>query len=97
MCRGYADAAPDYQLTFEAGNVFDLYIYAQSEGDATLIVNGPDGAWACNDDQDGLNPGLVFENPTSGVYDIWVGTYWEGGDTDARLFISELGFANTEN
>lgn len=95
MCRGYADAAPDYQLTFEAGNAFDLYIYAQSEGDATLIVNGPDGGWACNDDQDGLNPGLVFENPTSGVYDIWVGTYWEGGDTDARLFISELGFASS--
>ena len=62
-----------------------------------MIVNGPNGDWVCNDDQDGLNPGVVFQNPSSGVYDIWVGSYWEGTDMDAQLFISELGFASSGN
>ncbi|WP_300532358.1 hypothetical protein [Maricaulis sp.] len=96
MCRGYANAAPDYQVTFEAGNAFDLYIYAQSEGDTTLTINDPNGNWVCNDDQEGFDPGIAFENPSSGVYDIWVGSYWEGADLEARLFISELGFTRSE-
>ena len=94
MCWGYASAAPDYELTYEAGNTFDLYLSATSDSDTVIIVNGPDGQWACNDDGSaGLNPGLMFENPQSGVYDIWVGTYSSGAGTPpATLHISELGF-----
>jgi hypothetical protein len=93
-CRGYATSAPDYDITYEAGS-FDLYISASSDGDATLIVNAPDGSWWCDDDSAGdLNPGLRFDEPQSGRYDIWVGTYSEGPPQDAVLHISELGFGS---
>jgi len=93
MCWGYASAAPDYELTYSAGNTFDLYLSATSDNDTVLIVNGPDGSWHCNDDMVGLDPGMMFENPQSGVYDIWVGTYSSGAGTPpATLSISELGY-----
>ncbi|MCF8880384.1 hypothetical protein L5876_11210 [Hyphobacterium sp. SN044] len=93
-CVGYASAAPDFELTYEAGS-FDLFISAVSETDTTLIINDPNGNWVCNDDGAGFpNPGVHIENPSSGVYDIWVGTYSQsGGYPDATLYISELGFA----
>ncbi|MEE2527325.1 hypothetical protein V0U79_13240 [Hyphobacterium sp. HN65] len=93
-CWGYATAAPDYELTYAAGNTFDLYLSATSSRDTVIIVNAPDGSWHCNDDgAEGLNPGLMFENPQSGVYDIWVGTYSSSAGTPpATLHISELGF-----
>lgn len=91
-CIGWVTASPDYELTYQAGDVFDLYISAGSSADTTLIVNAPDGSWRCNDDAWGLNPGIVFDNPQSGVYDIWVGTYSRTEPREATLFISELGF-----
>ncbi|WP_417497380.1 hypothetical protein [Maricaulis sp.] len=93
MCRGYATAAPDFELTFTPG-ALDLFISVMSDADTTLIINDPDGNWVCNDDNNGLNPGIHFEGPQSGTYDIWVGTYREGMDAPARLEISELGFAD---
>ena len=81
-------------VTYTAGD-FDLYISATADRDATLIVNAPDGSWWCDDDSAGdLNPGLVFDNPQSGRYDIWVGTYSEGPAADATLHISELGWGS---
>jgi hypothetical protein len=93
-CRGFASMAPDYDLTYEAGQL-DLYLSATSDGDTTIIVNAPDGSWHCNDDGAGnLNPGVHFDQPLSGRYDIWVGTYNEGGLEAATLHISELGFGD---
>lgn len=91
-CRGYVTEAPDFELRFEPGGL-DLFISARSDSDTTLVVNGPDGRWACDDDSAGdLNPGIRFENPRAGTYDIWVGTYWSGEGHPAQLAISELGF-----
>jgi hypothetical protein len=91
-CRGFAAAAPDYRLDYQAGNL-DLYISASSDSDATLIVYGPDGNWMCDDDgAEGLNPGLHMDSPLSGTYLIWVGTYNPGGFAPSALHISELGF-----
>lgn len=94
-CRGYASAAPDFQLTYTAGS-FDLYISAVSDTDTTLIVNDANGNWICDDDGGGFpNPGVLIENPSSGVYDIWVGTYSATSDfPDATLYVSELGFGS---
>ena len=93
MCRGYVTAAPDYELSFTPGEL-DLFISVVSESDTTLVVNDPVGNWVCNDDNNSLNPGIRFEQPQAGTYDIWVGSYREGGGAPARLEISELGFAN---
>lgn len=89
-CRGSIARAPDVQLTYSAGNL-PLIITGDASSDTTLVVNGPDGQWYCDDDSgDGTNPQLRWNSPRSGVYDIWVGTYG-GGTTPARLLISELG------
>lgn len=93
MCRGHVTAAPDYELTFTPGSL-DLYISALSDSDTTLVINDPSGNWICNDDNNGFNPGIRFEGPAAGTYDIWVGTYREGDGAPARLEISELGFAD---
>ncbi|MHA6288108.1 hypothetical protein [Maricaulis sp. CAU 1757] len=91
-CRGFATTEPSFDLTYEAGD-FDLYISSSSNGDGTLVVNAPDGSWWCDDDGAGdLNPGLRFDAPMSGRYDIWVGTYSENDSEPATLHFSELGF-----
>lgn len=90
-CRGYVARSPDYQVTYDAGSL-PLIISVDSASDTTLMINGPNGQWHCDDDggNGALNPSIRFNNPRSGVYDIWVGSYRSGGGTSATLGISEL-------
>lgn len=90
-CAGWVASAPDFELTYSAGSL-PLIISAASNSDTTLLINGPNGAWFCNDDggNAGLNPALRFDNPASGVYDIWIGSYSQGNNATASLSISEL-------
>jgi hypothetical protein len=82
--------APDFRLNFSAGSL-PLYISAYSSADTTLVVNGPDGSWYCNDDTNGLDPALAWGSPQSGQYDIWIGTYGTNSDlASSTLHISEL-------
>lgn len=76
-CVGYIAAAqPDLRLNYAAGGFEILSIYVDSAVDTTLVINGPDGSWYCNDDTEGyINPRVVFHGPRSGRYDIWVGTF----------------------
>ena len=88
-CRGSIATAPDYQITYTAGSL-PLAIQTRSGADTTLVVNGPDGEWYCDDDSGGGNNAQVyFSKPSSGVYDIWVGTY-SGGNQSATLLITEV-------
>lgn len=88
-CTGSIARAPDFELTYSAGSL-PLYIYATSSSDTTLVVNGPDGQWYCDDDSNGgTNPQVTFNTPRSGTYDIWVGTYG-GGTASAELHITEI-------
>lgn len=90
-CAGWVANAPDFDLVFDAGNL-PLTIAAVSDSDTTLVVNAPDGSWYCNDDGgEGLNPLLTFNNPQSGLYDIWIGSYSQGDYSEATLSISEIG------
>lgn len=90
-CRGYISNAPDFELTYSAGSL-PLIISVNSSADTTLVVNGPDGRWYCDDDggNQGLNPSLRWGSPPSGTYDIWVGTYGSSSLQSATLSISEL-------
>lgn len=90
-CSGYIAAAPDVRLDYQAGE-YPLILSVASSSDTTLVVNGPDGSWYCDDDGgvNGLNPSLRFNSPRSGQYDIWVGTYGSGALQAARLHISEV-------
>ncbi|MFO1016277.1 MAG: peptidase S1 [Hyphomonadaceae bacterium] len=89
-CRGMVADAPDVRLNYRAGS-YPLIISVNSSSDTTLVVNGPDGSWYCDDDggNAGLNPSLRFGSPQSGQYDIWVGSYG-GGNANAQVHVSEL-------
>ena len=90
-CVGMIAGAPDVRLNYTAGNRYPLIISVASQWDTTLVVNGPDGKWYCNDDgPNGRNPSLRFERPASGQYDIWVGTYGGQELHPAQLNISEV-------
>lgn len=90
-CRGFVANAPDYRLQYRAGSVLPLIISVQSSADTTLVINGPDGRWYCDDDGgQGLNPSLRWNTPMSGQYDIYVGTYGSASYRNATLSISEL-------
>lgn len=90
-CRGYIANAPDYRVHYRAGS-YPLIISVNSSADTTLVVNGPDGRWYCDDDSgnQGLNPMVRFNNPSSGQYDVWVGTYGSGQLYNSTLSISEV-------
>jgi hypothetical protein len=90
-CAGFVTNQPDVRLVYAAGSL-PLIISVASRSDTTLVVNGPDGRWYCDDDGgvNGLNPSVRFNHPASGRYEIWVGTYGHAALQDARLNISEL-------
>ncbi len=74
-CVGKISDAPDFELTYAAGSL-PLVFRSRSSEDTTLVINGPDGRWYCDDDSWGDGDAEVrFNNPQSGVYDVWIGTY----------------------
>lgn len=83
---GMIASAPDYEFTYTAGS-FPLSFGVVSNGDTSLVINGPDGRWYCNDDAQGLNPILTWGRPASGTYDVWVGAV--GQAASATLLITE--------
>ena len=91
-CRGYIANAPDFSVNYTAGSL-PLIFTVDSDADTTLVINGPDARWYCDDDgaESPLNPLVRFSNPQSGRYDVWVGTYSRGAGVPATLFVSELG------
>jgi hypothetical protein len=87
-CVGMISDAPDFEVTYSGGSL-PLTFRTQSGGDTTLIINGPDGNWYCDDDSGGgVNARVTFRNPSAGTYDIWVGAI--GGGAATTLLISEL-------
>lgn len=90
QCQGFVSSAPDIRLIWSGSSSLPLKISAQASADVTLVVNGPNGEWYCDDDSgEGTNPSLTLK-PESGRYEIWVGTYSSGQTQRAVLSISEL-------
>lgn len=91
-CGGMIDfSRPDINLNYTQGSgQFPLYIGAISQADTTIVINDPQGNWHCNDDFEELNPGVVFQRPTFGLYNIWVGTLDRGPTQPATVRISEV-------
>ncbi|MFO7954986.1 hypothetical protein [Thioalkalivibrio sp.] len=89
-CRGRIhEAAPDVDLNYEAGGSH-LFVHVESKVDTSLVIFGPDGRWYCNDDFASLDPVVVFHNPRSGNYNIWVGVVGDAELADAELRITEM-------
>lgn len=93
---GYISPRASFSLRYTAGDL-PLYIGATSDADTTIVVRTPDGQWVCNDDSNGLNPMVSWDDPRSGRYQIWVGRFGEQGETaPAMLHISEVGMPGGE-
>lgn len=85
---GWFANAPDYRLFYRAGG-YVLTIGVNAPGDTMLLVNDPTATWYCNDDAYGLDPAIRFNNPSSGQYDIWVGTYNRSRVHNSVIYITE--------
>lgn len=89
-CAGYVSASPDYEVTYRDAGSYPLSFTFRSKADTTLVINGPDGQWYCDDDSGGnADPRVVFRDAMDGVYDIWVGSY-SGEMANGKLSISEI-------
>ena len=89
-CTGFINAAaPDYAVNYTAASS-TLYVYARAGSDLTLLINDPSGAWHCSDDWEGTDPMVAFSSPSSGSYNVWVGTFESGAPQDATLYVTEI-------
>ena len=96
-CVGYVGREPDYQVEYDAGSL-SLSFRVDGPIDTSLVVNGPNGSWMCDDDSGGnLDPLVTVLEPRSGRYDIWVGTLTSGvadEGENVRLLVTELDDVN---
>jgi hypothetical protein len=58
---GQFRSAPDFTLDVSGMQGRELDLFVNSQCDPALLVNTADGQWLFNDDDEGLNPGLVGE------------------------------------
>lgn len=88
---GFVTTRPDFDLYWD-GSSAQLTIAIESNADAVLLVNAPDGQWYFSDDYRGTNPALTFVNPQVGLYDIWIGSYDGSRRNPARLIFTEYNY-----
>lgn len=83
---GYVAPAPDFELQFTA-NGYQLELRTVGNCDTTLLINTGGGNWYFDDDDNGGSGARIrLTRPSSGVYDIWVGTYdYENCDAQLQL------------
>nr|WP_256473602.1 serine protease [Aliidiomarina quisquiliarum] len=91
-CVGYTQQAPNFRFHLaEPLSQLSVAFKAQLQGsDATLVISTPDSRWHCNDDADGMNPRVNFNQAPAGQYDVWVGNYSEGTIHDGTLEIASV-------
>ncbi len=90
-CVGFGTPQPDVVVNYSnAASFLRFYFQPNGSGDTSLVINDANGRWHCNDDTNGLNPQVDINNPPSGHYDIWVGSYQRGTNIPGVLSITEL-------
>jgi hypothetical protein len=89
-CTGHASAAPTFSVNYTSGAFPTFRFYYIGTADTTMIINTPGGSYVCVDDSFGtLNPTIDFNTPSSGRYDVWIGTYAAGGSDSGTLYVTE--------
>lgn len=88
-CRGWITPQPSHLVMAQSGFP-NLRFVVSASHDTTLVVQYPDGRFACNDDGGGsLNP--LIEGPTGpGPIRVWVGSYSSGRAGPYTLGVTEL-------
>jgi hypothetical protein len=90
-CNGFIADAPD--LIFDYSGEASVRIEGSSDADTTMVIEAPDGQILCNDDFNGLNPGIETSFGEPGRYAIWIGTFepiQNNTFPDADIILSEL-------
>lgn len=89
-CTGFITERPTLQIHYQAGRFPLTFATRESDADTVLVVNGPDARWHCNDDSENfdMDSEIAFPAPTTGYYDVWVGTYLPGAAT-VTLLVTE--------
>jgi uncharacterized protein YraI len=91
-CSGYTSSAPSFSVNYTSGAFPTLRFYfITSAGDTTMVINTPGGSYVCVDDSFGtINPTIDFNSPSSGRYDVWIGTYADSTTfLGGTLFVTE--------
>jgi len=89
-CAGNATSAPSFSVTYTSGSFTLLRFYFIGSGDTTMVVNSPSRSYFCNDDSFSTNnPTVDFNTPTSGRYDVWIGTFVQGANISGTLYVTE--------
>lgn len=86
-CRGYISRVPHVILRLESPGAL-LRLFAESEGDTTLVVHTPSDQWFCNDDAVDLHPMVDIASPPPGQYEVWIGNYDRRANQSARLTVT---------
>ena len=82
---GWFTSQPDFTIETPGMQGYTLHVAVVSNCDASLLINTPAGNWYYDDDDNGnLDPIITLSNPSSGLLDIWVGTF-NGEFCDAQL------------
>lgn len=91
LCLGYGNEKPDHVLIL-AEEMNRLSVSVMSEGDTTLLVEGPRGI-DCNDNYRRTSRDAAIEDGTwpAGTYRIWVGAFERGDRIDYKLLVAEPG------
>ncbi|MBN2471402.1 MAG: SH3 domain-containing protein, partial [Anaerolineae bacterium] len=89
-CSGYTTSAPNLRVNYTAGAFPLLRFYFIGNVDSTMVINTPGGSYICVDDSFGtLHPTIDFNNPASGAYDIWIGSFSPDGTVSGTLYMTE--------
>jgi len=73
---GFVVAAPDFELYYRHQRGYELEFRVVSDCDSVLLINTGAANWYFDDDDNGnLDARIRLSAPSSGWYDIWIGTY----------------------
>ncbi|MBI4674165.1 MAG: hypothetical protein HY741_21175 [Chloroflexi bacterium] len=90
QCNGYIADTPDY--VFDVSTAVDqMTILFEGKQDAALLVAGPDGGVACNDDSaeaSNTNPRVQVVKPKQGRYAVFVGRLNKDAPVEGAIIVT---------
>lgn len=85
---GYVTRSPDFTFDIAGLQRYELVFDVESNCDNILVLNTGMGAWFYDDDDGGGHDASIhLTRPKDGLFDIWIGTFEEGRDCDATLYV----------
>ena len=78
-CEGFINTQPVVTVEW-SGEASFIKAFFVSDDDPTMVVGTPDGKVLCNDDATDqlLDPRIRIDDPITGTYKIWLGSYSRG-------------------